>query len=134
MHFLGQFKHHSSRRKHGNQTNDPIFSSAFSALTVCNIHVYFSKWSKLMFMWSPSFGLFWSVKYVNFGQKLPIKTNHYTFLESIHPDVTKNPYYVLSSKGSQKQVSAPGRIPVCRGVYIHYFKINSSLRSGLTKL
>ena len=75
----------------------------------------------------PLFGLFWSVKYVNSGQKLPIKTNHHTFLESGHPDVTKNQYYVLSSKGSQKQVSAPGRIPVCRGVYIHYFKIDSPI-------
>ena len=41
------------------------------------------------------FGLFWSVKYLSFGQKLPIWTAHHTFLESIHLEVTKNPYYVL---------------------------------------
>ena len=32
MHFFGQFKEYNSGRKHGNQTNDPIFSSTFSAL------------------------------------------------------------------------------------------------------
>ena len=38
MHFFRQFKDHKSERKHGNWANDPIFSSTFSALTVCNIH------------------------------------------------------------------------------------------------
>ena len=52
-------------------------------------------------MWS--FGPFWSVKYLNFGKKLPIRTAHHTFLESKHPEVTKNPYYVLSPEGSQKK-------------------------------
>ena len=28
---------------------------------------------------------FWSVKYLNFGQKLPIRTAHHTFLERRHP-------------------------------------------------
>ena len=41
-------------------------------------------------------------------QKLPIQTVHHTFLESRHPEVTKYPYYVLSSKGSQKKVLAHG--------------------------
>ena len=52
------------------------------------------------------FGPFWSVKYLNFGQKLPIWTVHHTFLESRHPEVTKNPYYILSPKGSSRKVSA----------------------------
>ena len=52
-------------------------------------------------MWPP-FGLFWSIKYLNFGQKLPIPTAHDTFLERRHPEVTKNPNYVLSPKGTQK--------------------------------
>ena len=47
-----------------------------------------------------------SVKNLSFGQKLPIWAVHYTFLESKHPDVTKNPYYVLAPKGSQNKVSA----------------------------
>ena len=33
-----------------------------------------------------NFGLFWSVKYFNFEQKLPIRTAHYIFLESRHRD------------------------------------------------
>ena len=60
-------------------------------------------------MWSPhvvppAFSPFWSVKYLNFGQKLPIATVHHTFLESTHPEVTKSPYYVLSPNGSQNYI------------------------------
>ena len=51
---------------------------------------------------------FWSVKYLNFGQKLPIRTANHTFLESRHPDVTKNPYYASSPEGNQKKVLAHG--------------------------
>ena len=58
-------------------------------------------------MWS-SFGPFWSVKYLKFGQKLWNVTPHYTFLESRNPEVTKNPDYVLPFEGSQKKVSARG--------------------------
>ena len=58
-------------------------------------------------MWS-SFGPFWSVKYLDFGQKLPFRTANYTFLKSKHLEVTKNPYYVLSPEGSQRKVSAHG--------------------------
>ena len=36
-----------------------------------------------------------------FGQQLPIQTAHHTFLESRHPEVTKNLYYVLCSGWSQ---------------------------------
>ena len=50
-------------------------------------------------MWSP-FGPFWSLQYLNFRKKLPIRTAHHTFLESRHPEVTKNPYYVLSPERS----------------------------------
>ena len=74
-----------------------------------------------------TFVLFWSVKYVNFEQKLPIQTAHHIFLESRHPEVTKNPYSALSPEGNQKKVSANGLIPVSRGVYIHCFKINPPL-------
>ena len=56
-------------------------------------------------MWSP-FGPLWSVKCINFGQKLSIQSTHHTFLESRHPEVTENPYYVLSPEWSQKKVSA----------------------------
>ena len=63
-------------------------------------------------MWSP-FGPFWSAKYLNFGQKLPIRTTHQTFLESRHPEVTKNPYHVLSPEWSQRGVSV-------HGLYVKY--------------
>ena len=33
-----------------------------------------------------------------------IRTAHHTFLENSHPEVTKNPYYVLSPEGSQKKL------------------------------
>ena len=58
------------------------------------------------FTCGPSFGPFWSVKYLNFGQNLPIWTAHPTFLESEHPEVTKSLYYVLFLKGSQKSISS----------------------------
>ena len=38
-----------------------------------------------------------------FGKKLPIQTPHNTFLESRHPEVTDNLYYVFYS--SQSQIS-----------------------------
>ena len=56
-------------------------------------------------MWYP-FAILWSVKYLHFGQKLPVRIAHCTFLESKDLEVTKNPYYVLSSEGSQEKVSA----------------------------
>ena len=47
-------------------------------------------------------------------QKLPIWTAHHTFLESRHPEVNKNPYYILSPEGNQKKLSAHGLILVAR--------------------
>ena len=78
---------------------------------------------KIQFLVPPPFGLFCSVKYLNFEQKLPIRTARHIFL-SRHSEVTKNPYYALSPKGSQKKVSTNGLILMCIGVYILYFKIN----------
>ena len=83
------------------------------------------KIAKIHFLVVPPFGLFCSVKYLNFEQKLLIQTAHHIFLENRHPEVTKNPNYVLSPKGSKKKVSANGLITVCRAVYILYFKINT---------
>ena len=51
---------------------------------------------------------FWSVKYLNFGQKLPIWTTHHTFIENEHPEIAKNRYYVLPPKWSQKKASTRG--------------------------
>ena len=49
------------------------------------------------------FDSFWSIKYSNFGQKLPIRIAHHTFLERRHTEVTKNSYFVLSPKGEPKK-------------------------------
>ena len=46
-------------------------------------------------------GSSWSVKYPFFCQKPPIWTVHHIFLDSRHPDVTKNLNYVLSTRWSQ---------------------------------
>ena len=47
------------------------------------------------------FGPFWSLKYLNFDQKLPIWTAHHTFLESRHPEFSESIYYTLSTRRSQ---------------------------------
>ena len=83
-----------------------MFLSTFSALTVVTL-IFYLKIAKAHFHTAP----FWSiltVKYLFFGQNLPIRTTHHIFVESGHPEVTKNPYCVLSLEGSQKKVSAHG--------------------------
>ena len=85
----------------------PFCSSTFSALTVCDIHFLFEN-SLNLFSCGLRFGSFWSVKYLNFEQRLPIRTAHNTFLESRHTEVTKNQYYALSPEWSQKKVSTHG--------------------------
>ena len=62
--------------------------------------------SQNSFSCGPPFGPFWSVKYLNFGRKLRIRTTHDTSLESRNPDVTKNPYYVFPPKGAKKGISS----------------------------
>ena len=58
-------------------------------------------------MWSPLCPIL-VYKIPQFWAKLAIRTAHHTLLESRHPKATKNPYYVLSPKGSQKIVSPHG--------------------------
>ena len=90
----------------------PLFPSTFSVLFIKLIFAF--KYFQYSFSCGPPFGPFWSVKYLNFGQKLPIRATHQTILESRHPEVTKNPYYALSPEWSQKKVSAHGLILVKR--------------------
>ena len=49
-----------------------------------------------------------------FDQKLPIRTTHHTFLQSRQPAVTKNLYYVLSTRRSQ----IPIFLVPAQGLYI----------------
>ena len=50
-------------------------------------------------MWSPPFVPLLSVKYLNFGQKLPIWAAHHAFLESRYPEVTKMFCPLKTTKG-----------------------------------
>ena len=70
--------------------NEPIFSSAFPTLFLIFIFVFENSQNSF---WC---GPFWFLKYLNFGQKLPIQTTHHTFLESRHPEVTKNPIQLIN--------------------------------------
>ena len=57
----------------------PFFSSTFSSMFLTFTFVFEN--SQNSFSCGPLFGPFWSVKYLNFGQKLPFRTAHHTFLE-----------------------------------------------------
>ena len=78
MHFVRQFRNHNSGRKHGNKKMTSFFSSAFSTLFEAFIFVFQN--SRNSFACGLPFGPFWSVKYLNLGQKLPIRTAHHIFL------------------------------------------------------
>ena len=57
----------------------------------------------LLFIVVPPFGLFWSVKYLNFEQKIPIRTVHHIFLESRQPGVTKIQIMFCPARGAKKR-------------------------------
>ena len=66
----------------------PFFIYFFCS--VCNIHFYNWKWSKFIFLWSP----LWSIqifKMPQFWAKATNSDSHHIFVESGHPEVTKNP-------------------------------------------
>ena len=98
----------NSGGKHGNQTNDPIFFYLLFPLYFFITFVFVFENCQNSFSCGPTFGPFWSVKYLNFGQKLPIWTAQHTFLESRHSEVFENLYYVLSPEEIQREVSAHG--------------------------
>ena len=73
------------------------------------------------------FGPFWSLKYLSFGKKLPIRTTHHTFIESRHPDTTKNRCYVLYPMGSQKKVSADR-------LFLFHLKIHPYFKKSMSQM
>ena len=83
----------------------PFFSSTFSALFITFLYL---KIAKIHFLVIPPLVHVDLKKYLNFGQKLLIRTAHHTLLESRHPQVTKNPYYILAPVVGQKKVSVFG--------------------------
>ena len=76
------------------------------------------------------FGLFWSVKYLNFWPKLPIRTAHHTFLESRHPEVIKNPYYVLFPKGAKKGISSWTTTKSCLYLWTSFWRVSCDQKWG----
>ena len=75
-----------------------FFSSTFSTLFAIFIFVFENIQSSFWFC--PPFDPFWFVKFRNSQQKLPNSRIHHTFIESKHPEVARNPCYVLSPKWS----------------------------------
>ena len=67
MHYFGQFKGHNSGRKKVNYKKWPHFF-IYVLSSVCDIH--FCIWKcQNSFSWGPSFGIFWSAKYLKFGDE-----------------------------------------------------------------
>ena len=97
MHFLDNLKTITQEENMETRQMTLFFSSTFSDLTVCNIHFWIWKYSKFIFMWSP----LWFILVCKIPPRLPIQTAHHTFLESRHPEVTKNLYYALFIRRSQ---------------------------------
>ena len=79
MHLFRQFQGHKSEGNMETKQMTPFFSSTFSALTVFNFISEFKNTQN-----SFSCGQFWSAK------NLWIWAAHHTFLESRHPEVSKN--------------------------------------------
>ena len=101
MHFL-QFCADLSKYSKSIKAIYTYVPSNFSSLTVSKFIFVFESGQNL-FSCGLSIGPSWSVKYLNFGLKLPIRTAHNTFLESGHPEIAKIPYYVLSPRGEPKK-------------------------------
>ena len=125
---FGQFKDHNLGMKHDKW---PHFYLLF-LLELFVIFVFIFENGQNSFSCVLSFGLSWSLKYLNFEQKLSIQTAYHIFLESTQPEVTKIHIMFLSSKGSQKKKRYK---LMGRGAYIHYFNINlpHSLLSSLSQ-
>ena len=79
----------------------PLFFDLPFPLYLFVTYIFVFENSQNSFSCGPLFGPFWSVKYLNFEQKLPIRSAHHIFLESRHPEFTKNPYYALSPRGAK---------------------------------
>ena len=98
LHFFRQFKDRNFKRGDGNYTNNPIFSIYFFSSN-CLWHWFLKlKILKIRFNVVP----LWSILVCKishfFFRKLPIQTAHHNFLESRHPEVTKNLYYLSTRR------------------------------------
>ena len=101
MHFMDNLRVISQEGSMETRQMTPFFIYVFLKLYLAFIFIFQN--GRNSFSCGHPFGLFWSVKYLNFGQKLPIRTTHHTFLESRHPEVTKNPYLWFVPRGEPKK-------------------------------
>ena len=86
--FLGNLRTITQEGNIETRQMTPFFSSIFSNLTVCNIHFWIWKYSKLI-SFSPPFCPLWSAKYLNFWPKATNSDSSLHFsLESRRPEVT----------------------------------------------
>ena len=120
MLFLDNLQTIIQERNMKNRQLAPLFHLLFPLYLFVTLIFMFEN-IQSSFWCGPPFAPFWSVKYLNFGQKLPIPTTHHTFVEWKHPEVTKNPYYVLSPECSHKKVSAHGLILLVLQMQSHEF-------------
>ena len=93
MHFFENWRTITQEENMKTRQMTPFFSSTFSTLFVCNTH--FCNWKLVPSLVHSGLSNTWI-----FGQKLPIQTAHYTFLESRHHDITKNLYCFVHPPGS----------------------------------
>ena len=89
-----QFKRHTSRKSHANWTSDPIFFVYFfSSICLWNYFLYM-KIDKFIFMCRPR-SPFWSVKYLNFRQKLKTLWGYWKFILCFVPRMEPKKIYQL---------------------------------------
>ena len=86
IHFMDNLRGISQEGSMKTRQMTPFFIYVF--LKLCLAFIFIFQNGRNSFSCGHPFGLFWSVKYLNFGQKLPNRTAHHTFLESRHPVVT----------------------------------------------
>ena len=79
----------------------PHFFQLIFPLKLFVIFIFVFESTQNSFSFSPLLGTFWSVKYLNFDQKLPIRTTYHTFLESRDPEAATKTYYVLPHEKSK---------------------------------
>ena len=107
---LGNF--HSGRKK-GNQTNDHIFFIyVFSSNCVLFIFVFENFQNS--FSWDPPFGLFWSVKYLNFRGEICEIRILFRLIQETHNKESKKPGFTVSIKLRTKFVCSH----CLRGIFV----------------
>ena len=102
MHFFHNLRTINQERNMETRQMTPFFIYFFRSQCLQRFFLVFQN-SKNLFSCGPPFDPFLSVKYLNFGQTLPIGTAHHTFLESRHPEVTKNSCYFCSQRVDKKR-------------------------------